>query len=83
MDGVWLKNVVTRAKNSSESLSSSAEAEGWASHNWEGEVKVDKGISVGGFRVGEMSVKVDPKLTPSVLSLTVFAGLCRAVGHPT
>ncbi|KIJ53519.1 hypothetical protein M422DRAFT_25386 [Sphaerobolus stellatus SS14] len=57
IDGIWLKNVTRPKKGSNDSLASSSELEGWAAHEWEGEVKTDKEISVGGFKIGDMSVK--------------------------
>ena len=64
--GGWLKNVPsspTRAKagslGSGSSVGSFSEREGWASHEWSGELMIEKGqITVGGFEVGDMKVKV-------------------------
>jgi hypothetical protein len=65
-DGMWLKNIPSSAKGekaaslrSGESVGSSSEREGWASHEWSGELKIDNDqTTVGGFAVGDMIVKV-------------------------
>ncbi|KAF8527581.1 hypothetical protein BU17DRAFT_81783 [Hysterangium stoloniferum] len=56
-DTMWLKNVLKSEKGDSESMGSDSEHEGWASHNWTGAVKINDGISVGGFQIENMAVK--------------------------
>lgn len=63
-DGIWLKNVASIPKkaasvHSGDSVGSSSEKEGWATHEWSGELKIDRNqANVGGFAFGDMIVKV-------------------------
>jgi hypothetical protein len=65
-DGMWLKNMPpspTEGKASSLGSGASAESlserEGWASHDWSGELRIDgEQITIGGFAIGDMKVEV-------------------------
>jgi hypothetical protein len=57
-DVMWLRPVPKANISDRGSIASDSEKEGWASHNWTGAVKIDDTITVGGFQVGDMSVKV-------------------------
>lgn len=61
-DGIWLRNpfgAKVSDLSSGGSSGSIPEREGWASHNWSGELRADREqITVGGFEVGDMKVKV-------------------------
>ncbi|KAF8514781.1 hypothetical protein JB92DRAFT_3115384 [Gautieria morchelliformis] len=63
--GMWLKNrppspngEKASSLGSGGSATSFSEREGWASHDWSGELKIDREqITGGGFAVGDMKVK--------------------------
>ena len=68
--GIWLKNVPSRptegkasSLGSGGSRGSISEREDWASYDWSGELRIDGGqVTVGGFEVGDMKVKVSSLL---------------------